>query len=160
MKKKIFWIIILILVLFLVSSFYFINVSNVTENVVEKDNYNSTQNNNSGDLHEFDVDVSDEEITFTSKDGSEAIIYSFDNNRLDKVLYITLAKNDNEANYLKSEYEKKIGDGIIANVETTDRMVIITYDKSYFKEYEQYTKSEIQDMLINNEEFSTLVEDN
>lgn len=176
MKKKFLWIIIFFVLILLVTFclFNFKN-SSITEKVIIKNDIDNTESDYSGELRDYDidntgsdysgelrdydVDIEDNEITFTSRDGKEAIIYSFYDNHLDNITYITVGKSEEEANYIKGEYEKRIGDGIIGSVKTADRMIMITYDKNYFKDYEQYTQSEIQDMLINDEGFSTIIDD-
>ena len=160
MKKKFLWIIIFFVLILLVTFclFNFKN-SSITEKVIIKNDIDNTESDYSGELRDYDVDIEDNEITLTSRDGKEAIIYSFYDNHLVNITYITVGKSEEEANYIKGEYEKRIGDGIIGSVKTADRMIMITYDKNYFKDYEQYKQSEIQDMLINDEGFSTIIDD-
>ncbi|MBQ9280558.1 MAG: hypothetical protein IJ215_05930 [Clostridia bacterium] len=156
--KKNFWI--FMIVIFIILAFIFFwwkGVGRVQEDITEKESEPIVQHDSAFD-EEYDVDIDDETITFTSKDGKTAIIYVFDNDHLDNVLYVVAVEDENAAEYLKNEYEKQVGNGIIDRVVSSENIVSIKYDKSYFEEYSNYTKDEIQDLLINND-FTTIIED-
>lgn len=127
------------------------------EETSQEGQLNASQSSMQDDNTEYDVNIDDETITFTTKDGSSSIIYIFENNHLDNVLQIIAAESASAAEYLKNQYEKEIGNGIIDRVVVSDNMISIRYAQDYFKEYRDYTKSEIEDLLLYNEN-TTIIE--
>ena len=95
----------------------------------------------------YDVTVTDDTITFANSDGT-SIIYAFEGNHLANIFLMVTTQTPEEAEYLKNEYQKDVGNGVIAKVTSLENTVAITYEKSFFADYEDLTKEELQELFL------------
>lgn len=99
----------------------------------------------------YDAMVTDDTITFYDRDGN-SIIYSFDANRLVNVFNVYSAKSEAEAKRIAAYYTKQIGNGEISRVSYSGTTVSVVMDMNYFSEYKNYSKKEIEEILLQNAE--------
>lgn len=121
--------------------------------------YSGENINNSGDTKEFDVVVSENNLTFTDENGN-MIVYIFNEDRLENVLLVINASSENEALILKDFYSKQIDEGIFERVISEGNVVSIRYNMSLFEEYKDYTKDEIQNLILERSNFYDLEKEN
>lgn len=103
------------------------------------------------DAYRYDAMVTDDTITFYDNDGN-SIIYSFHADRLENVFNVYNAKTESEAKRIASYYEKQIGNGEISRVSYSGTTVSVTMDMNYFSEYKNYSKKEIENILLRDAE--------
>ena len=94
----------------------------------------------------------DDEIDFIDDNGN-TIMYLFSDDRLSAVMEILVLDNKDDADAVKAFYELKIPSGEVERVVQEDTMVSVKYNIEYFEEYMNYTKDEIQSMLLDGSNF-------
>lgn len=97
----------------------------------------------------YDAMVTDDTIIFYDKQGN-SIIYVFSANRLENVFNVYNAKSETEAKRIAAYYTKQIGNGEISRVSYNGTTVSVTMDMNYFSEYKNYSKKEIENILLQN----------
>lgn len=106
----------------------------------------------SGDsAYRYDAMVTDDTITFYDNSGN-SIIYSFNADRLENVFNVYNAKSETEAKRIAAYYTKQIGKGEISKVSYNGTTVSVMMDMNYFSEYKDYSKKEIETILLQNAE--------
>ena len=102
----------------------------------------------SGDnAYSYNAMVTDDTITFYDKDGN-SIIYVFEADRLVNVFNVYNAKSEAEAKRIATHYTKQIGNGEIYDVNYKGTTVSVRMDINYFSEYKDYSKKQIEDLLL------------
>lgn len=108
----------------------------------------------SGDsAYRYDAMVTDDTITFYDSAGN-SIIYSFNADKLENVFNVYNAKSEAEAKRIATYYAKQIGKGEISKVSYSGTTVSVMMDMNYFSEYKDYSKKQIEDILLKNAEKS------
>lgn len=148
MKKKIF-LFILSLILILLLLLFFFGQRNVRENVYDL-NYSSGdeiyKNSDS-----YDIWVNDDSITFSDELGN-SIVYLFEADRLSNVYSIYVTENEVEARKFAAYFSTQIGNGQIEDVNYNENIVSVIMDMDYFAQYKDYTKKQIEDILLKDAE--------
>lgn len=98
--------------------------------------------------NEYDVLVDEDTITFYDKDGN-SIIYVFENDRLENVLNVYYLKSKEEAKLVEAYYNSMINNGKIKRVVSNENIVSVVLDMEQFSEYKDYSKSSLEEILIN-----------
>lgn len=96
----------------------------------------------------YDVVVDDDAITFYDEKGN-SIVYVFENNKLQNVLSIFIFNSEDEAQTVHDYYKNLVGNGEITRVTTRENIVSVVLDMKQFEEYKNYTKDEIEEILLN-----------
>lgn len=146
------------IVIAVIAAIYFLSKLYINRNDSEKDSnnlfdYNKTtvSGENTGVKDgEYNVSVYDDQITFSDGNGN-SIVYSFSDNHLTNVQEILVLNNASEVDEVKAYYEAKIKDGEIERVISDGNVISVKYNIDYFGEYKDYTKDEIESMLIGDE---------
>lgn len=124
-------------------------------------NFSGTKFNDSGDSSgekvsttsgKYKIDVYDDEIDFIDDNGN-TIIYAFSDDRLSAVMEILILNNNEDAEVVKEFYELKIPSGEIERVVRDENMISVKYNIEYFEEYMNYTKDELQSILLESSNF-------
>ena len=144
MKKKIF--VIGIVSVILVIAILWITGTWQGKKVQEKEiKVGSLREKNSSE--EYDVYLYEDSITFQGENGS-AIIYTFENDHLANVLFVITLASEEEAEHVKNEYQKEVGEGMIDRVVSMNNVVSVRYDPKYFESYQNMTRAEIEEILL------------
>ena len=98
-------------------------------------------------MYLYDAIVTDDTITFYDNFGN-SIIYVFNADKLENVFNVYNAKSEAEAKRIVSYYNNKIGNGEISKVSCNGTTVSVMMDINYFSEYQNYSKKEIEDILL------------
>lgn len=144
MKKKIFFIIFCLIMLGLI---LFLSQQTVYEKVYDSSYFSGDTVYKNSDS--YDIWVNDDSITYSDELGN-AIVYLFDADRLYSVYTIYVLDNEVEARKVAAYYSKQIGNGEIAEVSHNQNNVTVIMDMNYFAEYKDYTKKQIEDILLEN----------
>ena len=117
----------------------------VYENVytIDSSNFNSGD-----DAYGYSAMVTDDTITFFDSDGN-SIIYVFEADRLVNVFNVYNAESEEKAKKIAAFYTKEIVKGEIDNVNYKGNIVSVQMDINYFSEYKDYSKKQIEDILLN-----------
>lgn len=148
----------LFIVVVAIIAIYFFSKLCINKNYIENDFNNLSGDDNtltsdkSDELKdgEYNVSVYDDQIIFSNRNGN-SIVYSFSDNHLTNVQEIFVLSNASEVDEVKAYYEAKIKDGEIERVVAEGNVVSVKYNIDYFGEYKNYTKNEIEAMLIGDE---------
>lgn len=100
----------------------------------------------------YDIYVTDTEITFYDLNGN-SIIYTFEDDRLKSVFNVYNALNEVEAKKIAAYFTAQIGNGEILKVDHVDNVVSVQMDINYFSEYKDYTKKQIEEILLKDASF-------
>ena len=100
----------------------------------------------------YDIYVTDTEITFYDLNGN-SIIYAFEDDRLKSVFNVYNASNEVEAKKIAAYFTAQIGKGEILKVNHVDNAVSVQMDINYFSEYKDYTKKQIEEILLKDASF-------
>ena len=142
MHKKLF-LIILIICIFI--TFLFLKSGNVKEDVYDFDTFSGDtifENSNS-----YDIFVNDDTITYYDENGN-SIIYLFQADRLSNVYSVYVAENEVQASRIADYFLLQVGNGEIAEVTQKENSVFVSMDMNFFEEYENYTKKQIEEILL------------
>ena len=148
----------LFIVVVAIIAIYFFSKLYINKNDIEDDFNNLSGDDNvstSGESDglkdgEYNVSVYDDQIIFSDGNGN-SIVYSFSDDHLTNVQEILVLSNASEVAEVKAYYEAKIKDGEIERVVAEWNVVSVKYNIDYFGEYKNYTKDEIEAMLIGDE---------
>ena len=142
MHKKLF-LIILVICIFI--TFLFLKSGNVKEDVYDLDTFSGDtifENSNS-----YDIFVNDDTITYYDENGN-SIIYLFQADRLSNVYSVYVAENEVQASRIADYFLLQVGNGEIAEVTQKENSVFVSMDMNFFAEYENYTKKQIEELLL------------
>lgn len=145
MNKKLFFAILIFL--FLIIVFFIIKMFEhfgVYEDVytIDSMNFNSGDENNG-----YSAIVTDDTITFFDSDGN-SIIYVFESDRLVNVFNVYNADSEEKAKKIAAYYYKQVGNGEIYDVNYKENIVSVQMDINYFSKYKEYSKKQIEDILL------------
>lgn len=148
-NKRLFFIFLIILFIVIVA----IILEKFNQHVVYEKVYTVDSSGfDSGDsAYIYDAMVTDDTITFYDNDGN-SIIYVFNADRLENVFNVYNANSEAEAERIAAYYTKQLGKGEISRVNYSGTTVSVTMDMNYFSEYKDYSKKEIENILLQNAE--------
>lgn len=148
-NKKVFFVFLIILFIIIVA---FVLENFTSLGVYEKVYTIDSSTFDSGDnAYSYDAMVTDDTITFYDNEGN-SIIYVFSADKLENVFNVYNARSEAEAKRIAAYYKKQIGNGEITRVSYNGTTVSVTMDMNYFSEYKNYSKKEIEDILLQNAE--------
>ena len=143
-NKSLYFIGSIIIIIFFVYVFLF--EKSVSEKVYDNSIFSGDKN--SGDSKEYDIFVEEDMITFYDANGN-SIIYVFENDRLTNVFNVYNAPNEIEAKRIANYFTTQFGSGEILDVNFLDTTVSVQMDMNYFSEYKDYSKKQLEQILLN-----------
>ncbi len=142
MNKKVVLVILSLIIVLLV---FFFGQSNVHEDVYDSNYFSGDEIYKNSDS--YDIWVNDDSITFSDELGN-SIVYLFEADRLSSVYSIYITENEVEARKFAAYFSAQIGNGQIEDVNYNENTVSVIMDMNHFAEYKDYTKKQIEDILL------------
>lgn len=146
------WLAVIFFIIIIATVFFELNPIKFGEINFNNNNGNLSGEKVSTNSGKYRIDVYDDEIDFIDDNGN-TIMYLFSDDRLSAVMEILVLDNKDDADVVKAFYELKIPSGEVERVVQEDTMVSVKYNSEYFEEYMNYTKDEIQSMLLESSNF-------
>jgi hypothetical protein len=136
MKKRLFVIIFLVVLI----SVFLVFFQNNSEQVSFKSDSGESLNK------DYQVYLNDDCIYFYDDSGN-AVIYNFSGDRVSEAFLLIAVSSLDEANAVKEFYMESIDGGEVEEIIVEENLVTVVYNQVYLKNFENYTKQDIEAML-------------